>query len=44
VEESPSGQRAENAVKLSVMIKLDEEHERSEVVGDMSPVRNAYLP
>jgi hypothetical protein len=44
VEESPSSQGAENAVKLSAMIKLDEEHEQSEVVGDTSSVRNAYLP
>lgn len=36
VEESPSSQGAKNAVKLSAMIKLDEEHERSEVVGDTS--------
>ena len=35
VEESLSSQEAENAVKLSATIKLDEEHKRSEVVGDM---------
>jgi hypothetical protein len=35
MEESLSSQEAENAVKLSATIKLDEEHERSEFVGDM---------
>lgn len=36
VEESPSSQESENAIKLSAMIKLDEEYEQSEVVGDTS--------